>query len=361
MDADESPTTGLVNISTESPLFQFEDYTQRVLVASSILIISILGTLGNSLVILAVSSSRKLRTDTNVFVVNLSVADLLTSLVIPWHAVALLSKDHLPVPHVVCGVVAVVIFTAVGSSMYTLASIALNRLLLITRPNTTYLKIYTPKKIAAWLALTWFVPFIAIISPIIGDLGSVGYNGQLHFCGQDRLHRNQHKYDIIIALALYPIPLTTITVCYLFIWKYLRQHERRMAVAPRETEGSSDESRAVASRSLATMDNPPPVRPRQRIRRQNEITKNMFYIVCAFMLCTTPYAICLFITESDALKPYAATIVLMNSCINPLIYATKHRDFKIVFRCILRCKWGNIPESSDCLKTVGQLLCGRAG
>ncbi|XP_038044386.1 alpha-1D adrenergic receptor-like [Patiria miniata] len=355
----ESSMESLVSNSTEDPPYKFDDYAQRVIVATLILMISILGIIGNSHVILAVLLSKKLRTVTNAFVVNLCVADLLTCLVIPWHSVALLSRNQLPVLGVICGGVAVVIFATVGCSIYTLASIGLNRLLLIKRPRTTYPKVFTPKKTTVLLVLTWLIPLVFILSPLLLGLGSVGYNSQLHFCGPDRWHKHHRIFDVIIAVALYPVPFTTITVCYILIWMHLRGHVRRMVSIPMETGDYTDVDGSVAPRSPAAIRSHQPVNPPQISRRQQEITKNMFYIVCAFMLCLTPYTICLFLTDSDALKPYAAALVLFNSCINPLIYATKHRDFKAVFHCIVRRQWDNIPEPSDCLKAVRRGICGR--
>ena len=56
--------------------FEFCDYTQRLIVATLLALWSFIAVLDNSIVILAVVLSKRLRTPTNVFIVNLSVADL---------------------------------------------------------------------------------------------------------------------------------------------------------------------------------------------------------------------------------------------------------------------------------------------
>ena len=59
-----------------------------------LLILAVLGTFGNMLVIAAVILSRKLRHATNMFVLNLSIADLLTcAYVVPVQAVAVFPCD----------------------------------------------------------------------------------------------------------------------------------------------------------------------------------------------------------------------------------------------------------------------------
>ncbi|XP_022109234.1 G-protein coupled receptor moody-like [Acanthaster planci] len=374
---DDFVTETFEDNATDIPPFEFNDYTQRVVVAVMYLVVILLGTAGNILVILAVLLSKKLRTATNAFVVNLSVADLLTCLVLPWTVVATLSKDGLPVGEWVCSVAAVVQATAIGCSMYTLASIGLQRLLLIKRPMTTYRVIYTPKKIAAWLVVAWSIPLLVTLVPPLLDVGAVGYNKKYRHCGFPSTHPRSNDYDLIIAGGLYPVPLITIVVCYVLIWWHLRRHAKKVSAPEASTDSMTQTTRmSMVSESMATTNRPThnankpgvsrqgTLRKSHVSRRQTEITKNMFYIVCAFMLCLTPFAICLFYDDSDPFLPYASAILVFNSCINPLIYATKHRDFKTVFGCILRRKWDNIPEPSNCHKalTSGKMpCCGRSG
>ena len=90
----------------------------------------------------------------------------------------------------------------------------------------------------------------------------------------------------------------------------------------------------------------------------------LFSVFCAFVLCLAPYAVnlCLYTyTNSPQSILYTVAVVLSNSCINPLIYATKHRDFQTVFRCIVRRRWDDIPQPSDFLKFMQQRRCCRRG
>ena len=160
MDYSEVIADDLMNNSTDSPPFEFSDYTQRVVVATMFLVVFFLGTVGNALVLLAVLLSKKVRTTTNAFVASLSTADLLTCLVIPLDAAVVLSRTGPLFDEWVCGVATIVQNTAVGCSIFTLTFIGLNRLLLITRPVTTYRVVFTPKKMAVWLAITWLTPFL---------------------------------------------------------------------------------------------------------------------------------------------------------------------------------------------------------
>ena len=105
---------------------------QRVSVGVLFLFISILGTLGNGLVIFAVFASTKLQTLSNAFVVNLSIADLLTCLIIPWQCAVILSPDDVfLISNWACGVIAGTTFISAQSSLFTLASIGTYRFILL--------------------------------------------------------------------------------------------------------------------------------------------------------------------------------------------------------------------------------------
>ncbi|XP_001197036.2 alpha-1A adrenergic receptor [Strongylocentrotus purpuratus] len=367
-------------------LFRFTNYTQRAIVATMFIIACVLGTAGNSLVILAVVFSKKLRTITNVFVVNLAVADLLTSLILPWNAVALLSRDGWPLHEWVCSAAAGILFTCVGCSTYTLASIALNRCILITKRLQSYQAIFKIRNLAIWISLTWIIPFVLCVIPGFVGLGQLGYNAKYSTCSQQSKHEYSNYYDILQALGIYPIPLVIIVVCYIKIFLHVRHHLRSMLSTSVSCPSSNDNElsssvndtsvphvnriscKAPPSKQNGTSNNNPQrisnhnasitsshssLRGRQ-LRRQVEITKNLFYVVCAFLICLTPYSVCLLYDDSDPFVPYAAAIVFCNSCINPIIYATKHPYFKKVFRCILTCKCSDIPEAADVIKRVSK-------
>ncbi|XP_022079988.1 G-protein coupled receptor moody-like [Acanthaster planci] len=348
--------------STEDREFEFTDYTQRVIVATLLMIISVVGITGNSMIHLAVLLSKKLRTVTNAFVVNLSIADWLTCFVIPWNSVALLSTDGLPVSEWFCKVVAIVQFTTVGCSIITLGFIAVNRLMLITRPTTTYHVFFTSQRVTLWLILSWLVPLLTSLIPPLAGVGAVGYNPQYHFCGSKPSNPYYNTYNLIIAAVLYPIPLVKIVVSYSLIWIHLRRHAKKMAGAPKQQARRSvpidipmvpphSEDTNTAEHPSRSDVNTSPSRKR---KRQTDVTKNMVYVVCGFGLCATPYAINLFFFDRGPTIPYTTVILLLSNCINPLIYATKHRDFKLIFGFIIRRQWDKIPNPSDFLKKARQ-------
>ncbi|XP_038077365.1 octopamine receptor beta-1R-like [Patiria miniata] len=353
------------NVSYDAPVYDLFPFHDVHLVLLSVLygIAFIAGTPGNSLVILAVLLSKKLRTTTNTFVVNLSVADLLTCLVlIPVNA-NVISTLYFGIGDLQVGltlllVTGFILYTTLGCSILTLICIALNRWLLITRPLTTYQKVYTPKKIAVCLMFVWVIPIVFVLT--------LGYSGL-----------GKRYFIVVLAVAMFPIPLTVIIACYVLIWRRINRQVRSMAssshipevsnepITHNSTETQLDDIPTDSTQPQARSNSAMTTGNDQLSRHQIQITKNMFYVVCAFVLCVGPYAISLVPAITDIkfvlVSQYASAILVFNSCINPLIYATKHRDFKTVFRCIVSRQWDDIPEPSDFLKAVRRSkCCGRS-
>ncbi|XP_038045119.1 melatonin receptor type 1B-A-like [Patiria miniata] len=348
------------NSTTNSTSYEFSDYTQRAIVATLFLIVSLVGIIGNSLVIIAVLLSKVLQTTTIAFIVNMSTAHLMCSLVLPWDVVALLSTGDLPRGdrEWLCSVTTVVVSITIGCGIYTLASLALNHLLLIARPTTTYLKIFTPKKIAVWLMVTWLIPIFVILLPPLINLGEVGFNDKFHLCGTKSSDQAKFIiYNFIRVFGLYPIPLLCIIVCYALIWAHLRRHigetvssvgddtPTNKGIPMEENLGAGIDSARSSSASLDT------------ISPTHMINKTMPFVVGGFIVLLLPYAVCLFISSFEPAVPYATTILFSSCCVNPIFYGIRHRDFKNVFGCILRRRWNDIPQPSPFLKATRRIQC----
>ena len=316
--------------------FEFCDYTQRLIVATLLALWSFIAVLDNSIVILAVVLSKRLRTPTNVFIVNLSVADLLTGFFFAWQVPALVAPNGWPLPGWLCSVVSVGTTTGVGCSIHSLAFIALNRLLLVTKPLSVYQSVYTRRKMTIMVILTWLIPLLTASLPGIFGLVELGYDFQYKFCTFVDRNNMTLWYDFIIVFTNYPIPLIILIGSYYQIYRHIKRHSARQA---------AHATNAAWKTGTGT-------RQQSGNQLQMEITKNTFYIVCAFILCLTPYSVCILVDTLKPAVPYAVTVLLLNSWINPIIYATKHPHFKTVFRSIFLCKCTEIPEAADFIRAI---------
>ena len=224
-------------VTSETPGDDLQPYGALVFLACVWSLVAVLGITGNIMVILSVVLSKSVRTMTNVLVVNLSVADLWTSLSLPWTSVALVSNGTWPLASVVpCQLAAFMWHTGLGASLFNLALISVNRLVRITRP-AIYGQLFTPWKMACIVAVSWFIPFFVILFPTVIGVGSLGYdlsNGDT--CTDDDSHPRGHEYNLTQTIGFFPIPMTTVIISYLLIYIYIRRHFKQQ----KGNEGASD-------------------------------------------------------------------------------------------------------------------------
>ncbi|XP_033634038.1 muscarinic acetylcholine receptor M4-like [Asterias rubens] len=330
-----SPNNANDSLLNTSDEFRFDDYRQRVVVGSVYCLVAVTGFVGNVLVILAVILSKKLQTRTNAFVVNLATADLVTCTAAPFTALALLSEDGWPLPDAICSVAAAVYFSCLSCSVMNLTAISINRLIVITKPSSTYRSIYTTKNIAAMLVFTWLYPIIVCCLPLFG-LGRWGYSIKYKTCSLDSSCETSKLFSLVGSLLIYPVPLVILFVCYFKIYRHLKGHTKKMIAGVELSDTSVSSSTRKQSRSFS--------------KRQVEITKNLFVVMCAFIVCLAPFAVAIMIPPSDPVIPWTGAFIIFNSAVNPVIYGVKHPHFKEVFRHMLRCRYRMIQEPSGCLQ-----------
>ncbi|XP_022080550.1 uncharacterized protein LOC110973769 [Acanthaster planci] len=314
-------------------------------VGFSILVFVTLG--GNSMVLVAVARTKKLQTATNVFVVNLSVTDYLTGLAFLWSIPGMVSTTPgYPLQSdALCAVWAALVYLGVGCGLYTLANIALNRCILITMPMHHYQWLYTPKKITLMVLGCWLVPLCAIVVPPLSGVGSLGFDPDSRTCTDIDSHERAPAFDKILFSVFYPLPLVVVVVCYVLIWRHVRRHFKNYRQSVRQRMTTSPAKSSTSTLDLDLSSSCPRLPPlqhaessRQLTRTKNEqlsITKNLFVVVLAFLVCFTPLGV-MVVIDSNRYQLYAGMVLFASGSINPVIYATKHPHFRPVLRSMLR-------------------------
>ncbi|XP_038044665.1 octopamine receptor Oamb-like [Patiria miniata] len=322
------------------PFMVYEEYWGRQIFAAMCLTVSITGFVGNTLVVTAVSLSKKLRTVTNVFVVSLSISDLLSCSFMPWQAVGVLSEDGWPLPQAYWLCVATIAAMLIGNgcSINTLALIAVRRWIGITKSKALARRIYTHRTVACMLVLSYTLPVCCTILPAAMGFGELGYEPLFGTCSWVKSNPYAHIQNILGVVFYFPLQLIIIAMCYISIFRYVLKTSRRMA---RHDTQSVSGSVSGADRAM-----------RRRLwKRQIAVTKNLVYIVLAYVFCLLPFFIVLASSPGQAwiyrMAPYAGLTVYVNTCINPILYATTHPDFKEAFSYMIRGKWKDIPQTTS--------------
>ena len=208
------PFTNYTNVTSAPPtslLFVdplFLEYTRVVFYA----IISIMGTIGNTLVILAYRNPR-MRSVTNLFIANLAVADLTVCLINTPVAVIYSVLKYWPFGLVLCRVISYIQGITVCASVGTLMAIAADRYRAIVHPLLP--RIRTRHAITIIVAI-WIVASIIPFPLLLYQKVDVD-NGRI-VCFEDWPSVKAQKiYTVFAAVALYVIPLTVISVLYFLI------------------------------------------------------------------------------------------------------------------------------------------------
>ncbi|XP_038044074.1 alpha-1D adrenergic receptor-like [Patiria miniata] len=322
------------SLSTQEPFRLYRTYGERQMFAALYIMVSIIGVAGNTFVIAAVVLSRRLRTVTNVFVVSLSTSDLISCFFLPWEAVAVLGENGWPLPQApwICVTASAVLHVSYGCSINSLALIAVNRWVGITKSGSTSRRIYTRRNIAFMVALSWALPLGIISVPLLTDYGEHGYEPLYSACGWVKANPYTTPLAVTFCICFFPIQLCIIMCCYISIFRYVLKTSRRMLSYDTQTVSGEVSGAARAKRM-------------NMWKRKIAVTKNLAYIVLAYVICQSPYFLAVTQQKYEwgiRLTMYSIAILYCNLLVNPAIYATSHPYFKEAFTFMVRCK--DIPE-----------------
>ena len=357
---------------THIPVNLHVSYWEKILTTVLLGFIAIAGLFGNSMIILAVAFSRKLQTTTNAFVTSLGFSDLLASIVLLFFMIGTLGKNGWPLPDAywICQGTAFLVYATIGTSIYTMASIALNRLVIITKPHL-YKKLFKSWKLVLFIAIPWIVPSSGLMICTLSGIGEFGYDPSDLACNAISTPCNRFSFSLFRTLIGFLTPLVVIIVSYVWIYVYLNKHfeKQKRSYTDTSTQNVSRDSIPTAYLSVETEFNGPDnstdnssrqdpshdkilaTRQKNRILQQQiKITKNLFTVVCGFLLCFLPYFILTFVKNSEHILFYIKVITYANCATNFPIYSLRHPDFKIVLRCMIRRSFDEIPRPSKFLK-----------
>ncbi|KRF79140.1 tyramine receptor 1 isoform X2 [Drosophila virilis] len=207
-------------------------------IAVAIFLLLILVTvIGNMLVILAVLTTRRLRTVTNCFVMSLAVADLLVGIFVMPPAVALHVIGSWKLGWLLCEFWISFDILLCTASILSLCAISLDRYLAVTQP-LTYSKKWRCKRLALLMILgVWLLAFVITCPPMLGWYEPGRNRHQTDFVD---CRYNQNKgYVVYSAMGSFFIPLTVMLYVYVRIG-YVLTSRRQRIVRDANSERTAD-------------------------------------------------------------------------------------------------------------------------
>ncbi|TNM86236.1 hypothetical protein fugu_008507 [Takifugu bimaculatus] len=322
-------------------------------------LVSGLGILENALILWVVGFRLRRRTVASVWVLNLALSDLLSTLTLPLFTFYLKSSSSWELGNPLCKIQASIFFLNMFVSAFLLATISLDRCFLITKPvwSQNHRSVAGAWKLCGlgWLwaaanTLPYF--FFRSVTEKLDGRKLCYHNFALYSSSPESLDGHCKLWEAGTAISklllAFLFPLVIIAASYIQISLTLKtRHKQRKNSATRSITGQTDATtqnkkfyvRCLSSRclpaatSLSTGCN-------QSSQLSQSFTKMVTFVVAAFVLCWAPYHIFCIIEVAVAYQPryfrlveaglqIATTAAFLNPVLNPILY---------VFSCPSFCK-----------------------
>ncbi|KAL7289374.1 hypothetical protein TKK_0016577 [Trichogramma kaykai] len=278
----------------------------------------IVATGGNIIVIWIVLAHKRMRTVTNYFLVNLSIADTTVSTLNVIFNFIYMLNSHWPFGDLYCRINPIIAVITVTASVYTLMAISIDRYMAIVNP----LKPRMGKRATLCVAMTIWVVSVAMSLPNIWFYQTESQNltdGNVRtvcFVVPDEgavnaENKAERLYNVCFMILTYFLPIGAMCFTY-----------ARIGL---ELWGSQSIGEATQ-------------RQIENIRNKRRVVKMMMIVVVIFAVCWLPYHIWFIVislmphvtTNSYAQEVYLAIywLAMSNSMYNPMIYCWMNSKFR---------------------------------
>ena len=310
------------NNSTSSSQGDVQVFTNATITFS--LLILVLGSIGNSAVLVIFLRKWKKLKNCELFMMNLALSDLIGSIIIPLQfVVELLEYDILPFGHLGCKLVSSFSTTCISVSSFIIVAITVERFLVII---VEYRRKFGRKSMLLVNVGIWILGGVLGLYCLVSDGVQLFKEDYIYVC-RDRSSETQRKiyflvtctFQVIIPLFIV-VTLSSVIVC------------------------------AIQRNATNTLLKNSSREHRKRARISRRAVKLVYVIIVAFFICELPVNIFFFVHVFDFSRlPYDVTVRLYytlhslqvsNNCINPLVYCKLHHYFgrglweRIYFRVV---------------------------
>ncbi|XP_054716391.1 tachykinin-like peptides receptor 99D [Uloborus diversus] len=284
---------------------------------------------GNAIVMWIVLAHKRMRSVTNYFLVNLSLADTMVStLNVIFNFVYMLDGDW-PFGKAYCKISNFIAIISVAASVFTLVAISFDRYMAIIHPLQPRMSRGMTLNICACIWLFGSILSLPnlLYSSTMVEVYLNGENRMVCFMvwpdGPSNESNQEYIYNVVILIVTYVLPITFMIFTYFKIGKELWGSQSIGECTQKQIES---------------------------INSKRKIVKMMIAVVVIFAVCWLPYHVYFLVAHHlpyITSQPYVQHIYLSiywlamsNACYNPFIYCWMNsrfrQGFKNVFCC---CKW----------------------
>ncbi|KAI9564743.1 hypothetical protein GHT06_008484 [Daphnia sinensis] len=310
----------------------------------------VVAAVGNSLVVWIVLAHKRMKTVTNYFLVNLSLADLTMTLFNCIFNFTFMLNNHWPFGGFYCTVNNFVANVTVAASVFTLVAISFDRYIAIVYPLRPRMSKSTAR-IA--ISLIWLASCILAVPCLLYSqtLSHSYRGGEVRIVciivwpdGVPSVSQQDFIYNIVFTVSTYLIPVIVMGACY-----------SRMGYVLWRGKSIGEQNQRQA----------------ESIQSKHKVVRMFTVIVTLFVVCWLPYHgyfVYQFIDDQVISYKYTQHIFLAfywlamsNTMINPLVYYYMNTRFREHFRSALCCR-GRPPALNSMASTAGSaIIIPRAG
>ncbi|XP_061659101.1 dopamine receptor D1b [Syngnathoides biaculeatus] len=331
------------------------DSSKRVLTGCFLSLLIFTTLLGNTLVCVAVTKFRHLRSKvTNFFVISLAISDLLVAiLVMPWKAATEI-VGFWPFG-AFCNIWVAFDIMCSTASILNLCVISVDRYWAISSPFR-YERKMTPRVACLMISVAWTLSVLISFIPVqlnwhkaqttsYTELNRT-YSGELPPDNCDSsLNRS---YAISSSLISFYIPVAIMIVTYTRIYRIAQKQIRRISALERAAESAKHRHSSMGNTSSIESESS----FKMSFKRETKVLKTLSVIMGVFVCCWLPFFIlncmvpfCESNLPNDAndfhcISPTTFDVFVWfgwaNSSLNPIIYAF-NADFRKAFSILLGC------------------------
>ncbi|KAL8576158.1 hypothetical protein ACOMHN_027813 [Nucella lapillus] len=297
-------------------------------VAVSVIVPFIL--VSNLLVVVSVARYKRLQMPTNYFIVSLAAGDIFVAVITPFFIVIEVLPGQVENP-VLCLSPNRILMTACGVSVLTMAAIAYDRHTVLVSP-LKYTSLMTPRKITVVVASIWVYSAAIVWVPVaLGWYSGVRVEeaSDVQPCSFQLLHDKAH---VLFLGAIFGPACLMITACYCRIYILARQHARAIAAVENSVHHNLRVRFMIRDAKYA---------------KTLALVMGVFFVLWAPYLASMVTGVVANVHVSPWLWNYLTLLAVLNSGLNPWIYAFKNNDFRTAFRktlkacCSAYCRLGS--------------------
>ena len=297
---------------------------KKIVIPIVVVIVTLLGLLGNGIVIWTIRTNTKMRTPMYVLILNLALVDFLfIAICVPFVGVAYVLPKYI-FGRVWCKICSYFIYVGACVSIYNLVLISVVRCIVVVGPLSSRSWV-TTKRMYIAIAVVWIVT-VSGLSPLLVqyDFSANSYLGEERLiCVNLEAAYSIYLMKIFIVLFCtigYALPLNIMIILYGIVLTVLKWGAKQ-----RKALSESD---------------------MKRNRAQGRTTRMVIAVVFCFLLCWLPLQVILML---QAFGQYPTTIVgvlgrmlanclaYFNSCMNPVLYFFLSSQFRHSFKQALCC------------------------